>query len=196
MTFRRLFLCTAFLCLVACGGGGGGGGGRSNNNNNNGSGDTVAPTLELFFPPPGQTYLSHSDSIDLRGTSGDNVGVTEIRGNDLFLSFATSTWDAAAALAPGLNALSITALDDAGNRSRPAAVSVKNDGVFRFYPSSLMYDGVRNRLLLVDASLYGIVEQDLSSKYRKPISFNNNPLILIRGFSVYRPDLRLILVAT
>ena len=82
--------------------------------------DTTAPTVAVTTPTTGTTYAINTGYLTLGGTAADNVGVTSVtwansRGGAGGAS-GTNTWTATGIpLQTGVNVLTITAQDAAGN---------------------------------------------------------------------------------
>ncbi len=81
--------------------------------------DKIAPTLNITSPTTTSSYNSTSQMISISGNSTDNVRVRQVSwSNDRggLGSSTSATWSFGnIALQPGLNTLTIVALDDAGN---------------------------------------------------------------------------------
>lgn len=82
--------------------------------------DTTRPTIAITTPTSGTTYTATTGSLNLAGTAGDNVGVTQVTwSNSLGGSGAasgTTSWSANnVSLQTGSNILTVTARDAAGN---------------------------------------------------------------------------------
>jgi len=91
--------------------------------------DTSAPTVSLSTPTSGGSYATESAAMMVTGTATDNVGVTQVawsndRGGSGTAS-GTGSWTAASiALHEGVNNLTFTAEDKAGNQgSKTLAVT-------------------------------------------------------------------------
>ncbi|MCG6906911.1 MAG: Ig-like domain-containing protein, partial [Desulfobacteraceae bacterium] len=91
--------------------------------------DTTAPTVSLSTPTSGGSYATESAAMMVTGTATDNVGVTQVawsndRGGSGTAS-GTGSWTAASiALHEGVNNLTFTAEDKAGNQgSKTLAVT-------------------------------------------------------------------------
>jgi Big-like domain-containing protein/HYDIN/CFA65/VesB family protein len=82
--------------------------------------DTDRPSISIASPTSGTTYTTQRAWLTLRGTASDNVGVTRVtwtnsRGGS-GTATGTTSWTASGIyLKWGLNVLTVTALDDAGN---------------------------------------------------------------------------------
>lgn len=82
--------------------------------------DTSPPTVQLSSPTPSSTYSTTGSTLTLRGTSTDNVGVTQVtwtnsRGGAGTAS-GTTNWTAnVTGLQSGTNLLTVRARDAAGN---------------------------------------------------------------------------------
>lgn len=116
----------ACLAVSACGGG-------SPEANNGGpsstpvptaptTGDTTRPSVAITAPTSGTAYTATTGSLNLAGTAGDNVGVTQVSwsnslgGSDT--ASGTNSWTASSVpLQAGSNVLTVTARDAAGNTS-------------------------------------------------------------------------------
>jgi hypothetical protein len=83
--------------------------------------DTTAPVVTITSPTSGTTYSTSASSVTLGGTSSDSSGVSQVswtnnRGGS-GTATGTTSWSATIALQGGVNALTITARDSAGNTS-------------------------------------------------------------------------------
>jgi hypothetical protein len=82
--------------------------------------DPTAPTVSITAPTAGAAYTTNISPLTLGGTAGDNIGVTQVswasdRGGS-GTAAGTMSWSAAGiALQPGVNVLTVTARDAAGN---------------------------------------------------------------------------------
>ena len=93
--------------------------------------DSKAPTIALVQPTSGATYVTKGESVSLSGTATDEVGVTEVSWSNnrggTGLASGTTSWSATSvALQSGVNVLTITARDAAGNSSN-VTLSVTRD---------------------------------------------------------------------
>ncbi len=82
--------------------------------------DTAAPSVAIATPTSGTTYVTSAGPLTLGGTAADNVGVTQVawtndRGGNGVATGTTSWLVTGIVLQPGLNVLTVTALDGAGN---------------------------------------------------------------------------------
>ena len=84
--------------------------------------ETVAPVVTITSPTTAATFSTSSASVTLAGTASDNVGVSRVtwtndRGGS-GTATGTTTWSVSGVvLQPGINVLSVTASDAAGNTS-------------------------------------------------------------------------------
>jgi hypothetical protein len=90
--------------------------------------DTVAPSLTIRSPTSAPTFITTGPSLALGGTASDNVGVTQVtwtnnRGGSGPAAGTTSWSVGAIALQAGINIITVTARDAAGN-SRPVTLTV------------------------------------------------------------------------
>jgi hypothetical protein len=98
-----------------------------------GSPDTTPPTVAITSPTSGATYTTGTSPLTLGGTASDNVGVLEVswtsdRGGFGFAA-GTTAWSAAGIpLQPGVNVLTVTARDPAGNPAS-AVLNVTYTGI-------------------------------------------------------------------
>src|SRR5439155_22253518 len=81
--------------------------------------DAISPTLSITSPGSAGSYSTTADIINVSGWASDNVGVTQVswsndRGGNGVAS-GTSTWSSRIALKSGLNDITITGRDAAGN---------------------------------------------------------------------------------
>jgi hypothetical protein len=84
--------------------------------------DARAPGVTIESPTTDPTTASHAANVALRGTASDDVGVTQVtwtndRGGSGTASGATTWTIPNVALQPGVNVLTVTARDAAGNTS-------------------------------------------------------------------------------
>jgi len=131
--------------------------------------DTTKPTVNITSPTGSRSYIITSSNINLGGTAGDNVGVTQVtwsnnRGGNGTAS-GTTTWAVTGiALQFGTNVITVTA-HDAANNTGQAALTVAynipervvivtsgpsfgfNGGRFGFIPT-----GPVGQLVVVEAS--------------------------------------------
>jgi hypothetical protein len=94
--------------------------------------DAVAPELSITVPTNADTYTTTANSIALGGTASDASGVREVRwANDrggTGLASGTTAWSVTALpLQPGVNVITVAAIDAAGNVSRDR-ITVSADG--------------------------------------------------------------------
>lgn len=87
-----------------------------------GGGDAEAPAIAITAPTSASTFSASSTPLALGGTASDNVGVTLVtwvtdRGQSGTASYAAGSWSASVPLLEGLNAVTVTASDAAGNTS-------------------------------------------------------------------------------
>jgi hypothetical protein len=104
------------VVLGACGGGSVGAGGSSTT-----SADTTQPVVSLSSPTSSAAYSTTSASVSIAGSASDNVGVVSVgwrnAGNGASGSASgTGSWSVAnVALVTGVNNITVTARDAAGN---------------------------------------------------------------------------------
>ncbi len=82
--------------------------------------DNVAPTVAITGPTGGSSFATTVGSIAMAGTASDNVGVTQVSWSDdrggSGTATGTASWSiAAVALQSGVNVVTVTARDAAGN---------------------------------------------------------------------------------
>jgi mono/diheme cytochrome c family protein len=82
--------------------------------------DTTAPTVTITSPTNAATFATSAASLSLGGSAADNVGVTQVtwsndRGGSGTASGTTSWTASGIALQSGVNQLTVTARDAAGN---------------------------------------------------------------------------------
>jgi hypothetical protein len=85
------------------------------------SGDTIAPTINIYGPVEAPSYTTTSSVVTLGGMSSDNVGVTAVtwansRGGTGFSSGTTKWSIPSVPLQSGTNVITVTAQDAANNR--------------------------------------------------------------------------------
>jgi hypothetical protein len=82
--------------------------------------DTTPPTLAITSPTTAATYSTSSTTVALGGTASDNVGVTSVTWSNSLggvgTASGTTTWNVpSVTLQTGLNTITVTASDAAGN---------------------------------------------------------------------------------
>jgi len=87
-----------------------------------GGGDTEAPAIAITTPTASSAFSASATPLSIGGTASDNVGVSLVtwvtdRGQGGTASFSAGAWSASVPLADGLNAITVTATDAAGNAS-------------------------------------------------------------------------------
>ena len=97
--------------------------------------DATPPTIGIISPTSGPTYSTSNALLTLAGTASDNVGVTQVtwangRGGS-GTATGTASWTAGIALRLGMNVLTVTARDAAGNTAT-ATLTVTLSGTFTF----------------------------------------------------------------
>ena len=121
LTMKWLILSIAFL-IAGCGGGSGGG-------------DKTAPTISITSPTSDATYTSTTTPLTIAGVASDNKGVSNVTWSSSAGGSGTCTgttsWTADIPLTAGLNTITVTAKDKAGNAgvatlavTTPPAVSI------------------------------------------------------------------------
>ena len=79
----------------------------------------VAPVVRITTPTTATTFSTHAAALSLGGTASDNVRVTQVTWSNSLGGSGTATgttnWSASIGLRKGLNLLTITARDAAGN---------------------------------------------------------------------------------
>jgi len=93
--------------------------------------DSKAPTTLIASPAADGSYVTKGETVSLAGTASDEVGVTEVvwannRGGSGVASGKTNWTIANVALQPGVNVITVTARDAAGNTGN-ATLSVTRD---------------------------------------------------------------------
>jgi PKD repeat protein len=95
------------------------------------AGDSTAPTVAISGPTSAATHATTAATVSLNGTASDAVGVTQVswtsdRGGSGTATGTTSWSTGAIALQPGLNTLTVTARDAAGNVASDVLVVTYN----------------------------------------------------------------------
>ena len=93
--------------------------------------DSKAPTIAIAAPAANGAHVTKGDTVSLAGTSSDEVGVTDVvwannRGGSGSANGKTNWTIANVALQPGVNVITVTARDAAGNAAN-ATLSVTRD---------------------------------------------------------------------
>ena len=91
------------------------------------SSDTTAPSVAITTPTTAATFKTATATLTLGGTASDNVGVTQVtwannRGGN-GAAIGTTSWSTSVTLQTGVNALTVTARDAAGN-TKIASITV------------------------------------------------------------------------
>ena len=117
--------------------------------------DTTAPVVAITSPTTASTFATSVATLSLAGTASDNVGVTQVswtnnRGGS-GMAAGTTNWSATVALQGGVNVLTATARDAAGNASTatltvtlnvpPTLASIANQSSIQGQPVSLPLSG-------------------------------------------------------
>lgn len=117
--------------------------------------DTTAPVVAITSPTTASTFAASVATLSLAGTASDNIGVMQVswtnnRGGS-GLAAGTTNWSATVALQSGVNVLTATARDAAGNASTttltvtlnvpPTLASVANQSSIQGQPVSLQLSG-------------------------------------------------------
>ena len=117
--------------------------------------DATAPIVTITAPTTAATYVSNASSVTLSGTATDNIGVTQVswlnnRGGS-GVAAGTSNWiTGAIALQSGVNALTVTARDAAGNTTTATlSVTLNAAPVLASIPSRSAPVGVPTTMQLV-----------------------------------------------
>jgi len=86
--------------------------------------DTTAPVVTITSPTASATYETNASTMDISGTASDAVGVSLVTwhndryGTGILSCTGTTSWSKTASLLfPGVNVITITAWDAAGNSS-------------------------------------------------------------------------------
>ena len=82
--------------------------------------DTTRPTISISTPTTNTSHSTTASSVNLGGTAGDNVGVTQVRWvsdrGGSGVASGTTSWSASGIpLLSGSNVITVTAVDAAGN---------------------------------------------------------------------------------
>jgi len=94
--------------------------------------DTTLPTISISIPTTAPTLSTTSPSLTLGGTAADNIGVTAVtwasdRGGS-GTAAGTTSWRASLTLLAGVNVVTVTARDAAGNQSTDAVTVTYSAG--------------------------------------------------------------------
>ena len=126
---RHLSVGLLLVMVIAVTGCGGGGSSRSTQTQN----DRVAPTVAITGPTSAGTYTSLADNIIISGNAADNVGVSRVtwslNGAAPSDVVGLNNWTTPViALNQGGNTITVSAVDDAGNRSNAQIVVTFSPG--------------------------------------------------------------------
>jgi hypothetical protein len=102
--------------------------------------DTTPPTVGITFPTDAQEAVSTEPQVNLSGEADDDRAVTRVdwanhRGGSGTATGGRAWWANGIALQPGVNVLSVTAYDDAGN-AQSDSLSVTYTPPFTVTPSA------------------------------------------------------------
>ena len=104
--------------------------------------DTTAPVLKVFLPTTAATFATAATTITIGGTATDAAGVTEVWWTNAQggsgVAFGTSSWGAPSIpLAPGVNVITVTARDAAGNAGEAVLTVTSSAGQFSSTPTAV-----------------------------------------------------------
>lgn len=180
LTQRSLPWMLALLLIFAsgCGGGDGGGGSATSSKPNSSlpSGDTTAPTIAIAFPTP--VSMTEEANILVRGTAtddGSEVSIVQVNNIAASTTDGYANWQAVVPLAPGMNTISVSTTDAAGNTNNNAAQITVKKTVFISAPEGIAIDVAGNQALVIDSSTNALIGMDLTSGARRLISDNATP---------------------
>jgi hypothetical protein len=82
--------------------------------------DAVAPVVKVYAPTTAPTFATAANTVTIGGTATDAVGATQVSWTNAQggggVAFGTSSWGVPGIpLAPGVNVITVTARDAAGN---------------------------------------------------------------------------------
>jgi predicted secreted hydrolase len=98
------------------------------------SSDTIAPTIEILGPTTSPSYTTSSSAVTLGGTASDNIEVISViwannRGGTGIVYGSTTKWSVPSVqLKGGANVITVTAQDEAGNKSTATLTVTKRGG--------------------------------------------------------------------
>jgi hypothetical protein len=91
--------------------------------------DNTAPTIQIATPTKRPSYATAKAVVTVGGTAADNRAVTEVRWSSdrggAGQATGTDRWTASVPLLPGVNVITVTAVDAAGNAGR-AQITVRS----------------------------------------------------------------------
>ena len=94
--------------------------------------DSTPPSVTITTPTTASTYSTTSNTITLAGTAADNVGVTavtwSISGGATGSAIGTTSWTANISIPAGVNNISVTARDAAGNSASKLIAVTRSAG--------------------------------------------------------------------
>jgi len=149
---KRIFPISLLIILNACGGGSD----NTTNEQNTGPGngiDSIAPQIAIVTPTSNPNYSQNTDTINISGTSTDNIGVIKVdwtndRGGSgqANLTIGTDNWDISnISLFPGSNIIKITAYDNSNNsKSATLNVNFSNNGIDSIAPQIVIITPTSN----------------------------------------------------
>jgi YD repeat-containing protein len=146
--------------------------------------DTIAPNISITSPTTASSYTNTTATINLSGTASDNTGVTFVTWQNysggIGVASGTNSWSITGIpLKYGVNSISVTAYDAAGNSSFADLVVTFSPGIGSAPPNQITGNSLANgiyRFTLngqVGSNYVICASSDL--KYWTPLSTNTIP---------------------
>ena len=108
-----------------------------------GSEDTTPPTTSIDSPSDGDTFTTAT--ITVSGTASDNEGVSKVEvkvgSGDWEDASGTTSWSKTMTMIQGINMIDVRAIDDTGNPSETASITVARNPPGSTPPSSVVSSG-------------------------------------------------------
>jgi len=140
----------------------------------NGVSDINPPSAFITFPTP--VSMTESGSVLIRGSASDDkskISSVKVNGYEASTTDNYSTWKVSVPLNQGVNNLSVSVIDAAGNTAANAAEIKIARKVLFSKPRSIRIDTDNNRALVIDAELKALIAVDLGTGVRTIFSDNS-----------------------
>lgn len=144
--------------------------------------DTTAPSAKIMFPSPVST--TEGDSVLVRGTASDSTSpITEVKVNNIRAETVDNyaNWQVRVPLVSGVNSLSVSTRDNAGNTATAASASITSTVLLKG-PQGMLLDSARGRILVFDSYNDEITAVDLTTGARSKFSDSSDTQIKLERF--------------
>ncbi len=136
--------------------------------------DSVAPLVDIHYPPIHSA--TEVDVVVVRGKTSDDIGVKSVMVNGLTANSTNmySDWYREVELEPGVNTISVEAIDLAGNRSVLQSVTIEGNGIYYGTLYALDVDDSSGLIYAIEGGS-NVISIDMSTGYRSLISGYGTP---------------------